>query len=401
MMSFAPSAFTTQNAFSRASINSAPDRGGSTYTSIAPSPPTCSASVATSSSEPLLGVLFDHDDEIRLRRGLDLGADAEVEPDVGGERREPATVDVLEHERVHAAAHDVRNGRRDLVDRRERHEDRRAVLRPWIDLENGLGHDRERSLRTDDELGQVVSGRRLHELPAGADHVAVREHGLETEHLVAGDAVLHRAHPARVRRDVAAERGAVLARAHRVDETERRQRGVELIEADAGLDDGDVVVGVDLDDLVHALEREHDAVGARRAGAGQSGARAPRRDRHPQLVTDAHDRGDLGGRSGPHDGEGSHRSGRQGLVVRVVVCRSRRRAGCGAARAPPTAALPDLPSGLCRRPRRRRSSPRRPCRSWSSLPTRVAVGSASGHQCERTGMAPWTSLRDRQAGTRR
>ena len=97
-----------------------------------------------------------------------------------------------------------------------------------------------------------------------------------------------------------------------------------------GLHDRDVVVGVDLEDLVHALEREDDAVGARRARAGQSGARAPGGDGHTELVTDAHDCGHIGGRSGPHDRERPHRSGRQRLVVGVVVAdrvADQRRAG--------------------------------------------------------------------------
>ena len=58
------------------------------------------------------------------------------------------------------------------------------------------------------ELGEVVAGRRLHELAAGADDLAVGQHDLEPQHVVARDAVLHRAHAAGVGVDVAAEAGA-------------------------------------------------------------------------------------------------------------------------------------------------------------------------------------------------
>ena len=209
-------------------------------------------------------VFFEHHDQVGARRFLDLGRDAEVEPDVRGERGEATAVDVLQDEWIHTAAHDLRHAGRDVVDRRERNEHRRAELRPRVDLQHGLGDDRERSLGTDDELREVVTGRGLDELPARPDDVAVGEDGLEPEHLIARDAVLHRAHAARVRRDVAAERRAVLARIHRIHETQRRERGVELIEADAGLNDRDVVLGVDLENRVHALEREDNSI--RRAG---------------------------------------------------------------------------------------------------------------------------------------
>ncbi len=80
---------------------------------------------------------------------------------------------------------------------------------------------------------------------------------------MAGHAVLHGAHPARVGRDVATETRAVLARIHGVDELVRGGDLVELVEGDAGLHDGDVVALVDLDDLVHALERDNHPAGAR------------------------------------------------------------------------------------------------------------------------------------------
>ena len=150
-------------------------------------------------------------------------------------------------------------------------------------------------------------------------------------------------------RDVAAERRAVLARTHRIHKTQRRERGVELIEADAGLNDRDVVLGVDLDDRVHALEREDDAVGPRDARARQSRTGTARGDRNPELVTDAHHGGHLRGRAGQHNRERSHGSGRQRLVVRVVVSDGVAEQHVLRRQHLQRAALPDQPSGLCRR----------------------------------------------------
>jgi hypothetical protein len=112
--------------------------------------------------------------------------------------------------------------------------------------------------------------------------------------LLACDAVLDRAHAARVRRHVATERRAVLARIHGVDESERRQRGIELVESHAGLHDRDVVLGVDLDDRVHPLECEHDPVRTRRARAREPGARTASRDGDAHLIADPEYGGDIG-----------------------------------------------------------------------------------------------------------
>jgi hypothetical protein len=137
--------------------------------------------------------------------------------------------------------------------------------------------------------------------------------------VLAGDAVLHRPHAAGVGVDVAAQAGAVLAREHRVDEPPRRQLGVELVELHAGLDHGDVVVLVDLEDVVHPLERHHDAAGLGDAGARHARARAPGGDRDAVLVGGAQDRRHLvGGRRQHHRRRDLGGRG-QGLVVAVVV----------------------------------------------------------------------------------
>ena len=140
-------------------------------------------------------------------------------PTLRGRRRHRDQVDVLEDQRADAARRrSAGTARGDPFERRERREHGGAVRGPRIEPQRRLGDERERALGADDELREVVAGRRLHELAAGADHLAARQHRLEPEHLVAGHAVLHGAHAAGVGGHVAAEARAVLAREDRVDE---------------------------------------------------------------------------------------------------------------------------------------------------------------------------------------
>jgi len=62
--------------------------------------------------------------------------------------------------------------------------------------------------------------------------------------------------PPAFRVDVAAEAGAVLAGEDGVDEVEGSRRGIELLEGDPGLDDRGMVLGVELEDLIHPLEAD-------------------------------------------------------------------------------------------------------------------------------------------------
>jgi len=206
-------------------------------------------------------------------------------------------VDVLEDEWADAAGDDLRHRRHHVVEHAERRHHRAVVLGAGIELERGLGDERERALGADDQLRQVVAGRRLDEPAPGADHVAVGQRGFEAEHLMAGHAVLHRAHAARVGGDVAAEAGAVLARVHRVDEPVRSRDLVELAQGDTRLHDGDVVLLVDLEDAVHPLERDDDRVGRRHDRTRKAGAVAARGDGRPVVVGHPQDAGDFGSRS--------------------------------------------------------------------------------------------------------
>ena len=76
---------------------------------------------------------------------------------------------------------------------------------------------------------------------------------------------------------------------------------------------------VDLEDVVHPLERHDDAAVRWDARARQSRATAARGDRYPVLGACPEHFGHLRGGLGHDDGEGSHRLCPERLVMRLVV----------------------------------------------------------------------------------
>ncbi len=155
----------------------------------------------------------------------------------------------------------------------------------------------------------------LDPLAAEGDQGAVGEHHVEPEHVVGGDAVLHAAQAAGVRRDVAAD-GADLERrgVGRIPEPVLRGRGLHVLVEGAGLDHRHLGERVDLDGR-HAFEAEHDATVDGARAAGEPAPRATGDDRHP-VGGRPPDRGlHLLGVLGPHDRD--RRTG--GRVARPVV----------------------------------------------------------------------------------
>ena len=136
------------------------------------------------------------------------------------------------------------------------------------ELERRLGHDAERPLAADEELAQVEAGVVLLERAVESSTSPLREHDLQPEHPVAGEALADDLHAARVRRDVAAD-GARPLRGE-VDgpgEAVRRAVLVHRLRDGARLD-------------------AHGAARARRPGASPACARAtgraPRSRRRPR-----------------------------------------------------------------------------------------------------------------------
>ena len=159
-----------------------------------------------------------------------------------------------------------------------------------------LGDDRQRALRADQQLRQVVADDVLHRLRAGADDLAGRQHRFEREHVALGRAVLERARAAGALGDVAADRRLASGWPDRADRTGRalRRRPAGRAVMTLRLHDGQQVVLVDLEDAVEPLHRQDDAAAERHRAAGV--ARCRRRARpaaRGARCTAARDGGDL------------------------------------------------------------------------------------------------------------
>ena len=184
-----------------------------------------------------------------------------------------------------------------------------------------LGDDAERALRADEEVRQVVAGHVLDRPTAGPDDAAVREHDLEAEDGVAGDAVLHAAQAAGVLGQVAAD-GADLeaGRVRGIEQAMLRSRTSEVGVDDAGLDDRRQVAGVDLEDAIHLRGHQGQCPVDRRGATGQPAARPARHDGHAVAGGQGDDGRDLGRRS-----RHRHRQRPAGIgVLGLVVAEGRR-----------------------------------------------------------------------------
>ena len=262
--------------------------------------------------------LLQDDDQVGLRRLLHLVGDAEVESRRSGDAAQHQGVGVLQDGRVDAAHHNPRYGVGHLGQGPERSEHGGRLGQPRVHLDRHLGRHGERPFGADEQLRQVVAGRALDELPARAHDRPVGQDDLEPQDVVARDAIPHGAHAARVGAHVPSDGGALLSGRHRVDQPQRRQLAVELLQGHPGLDHGDLVLHVDFDDPVHAVEGQQDAVSHRDGRARQAGATAPGHHRHLVLTGQAQDLGHFARRARPHQGERPHGRDGERLVVGVV-----------------------------------------------------------------------------------
>jgi hypothetical protein len=169
-------------------------------------------------------------------------------------------------------------------------------------LQRDLGDRPQRPFGAGEEPAQVVAGDVLHRAAAGADRRPVRQHDLEREDVVAGDAVLQAARAPGVLRDVPADRALLeTRRIGRVEEPALLDLGLQPRVDHAGLDDRDAVDLVDLEDPVHPRDAEDDAARQRDGAAGEPAPHRARRDRDAARGRDAVDGTHLGGRRGQHD----------------------------------------------------------------------------------------------------
>ena len=112
----------------------------------------------------------------------------------------------------------------------------------------------------------------------------------------------------------------MLAGEHRIDQPVGTDGPVQLVQIDAGLDHGHVVVDVDLENPVHALEGHQDAVGTRHRRPRKPRTTAPGDDRGPVRVGHAEDSSHLVGATRSDEDQGQDGRGRrERFVVGVVV----------------------------------------------------------------------------------
>ena len=185
----------------------------------------------------------------------------------------------------------------------------RIAGRPRQQPQRDLERDPEAALGADEAADQVGSDR-IQAAAAERHQRAVGEHRLEPEDVVQRHAVAEAVGAARVEGDVAADRADRLARRiGRVVQAERDGGGRDVEVDDAGLDDGDAIDRIDLQDARQPVQRDDDAVDVRHGPAGQAGAAAARHERHPGVGAEPDDGDDLVARFRQHDGAGTGAEG--------------------------------------------------------------------------------------------
>ena len=161
--------------------------------------------------------------------------------------------------------------------RPERRERRQRRVRRRDQPHDDRRHDAEQPLGAHEQPGEVEPGDALGRPAPGAHHRSAGQDDLEAAHVVGRHPVLHAAEPARVGRDVAADRAARgRRRVGWVGEADRRRGGLERRVDDAGADDGEALQLVELVDLVQSLDVEHEGPLGRDRTAGQAGPGALR-----------------------------------------------------------------------------------------------------------------------------
>ena len=206
---------------------------------------------------------------------------------LGGLDRQP--VHHLDRGREDPGGHDPRNRGACGIGRLEAGEERAYDLWHPDDPERHLGDDAERPLRSHDDAEQVHAVG-VERLPAELDHLAVGQDDRRPGDVMGGEAVLQAVRAAGVLGDVAADRADLLARRiGGVEVAVRRDRARDVEVRDAGLHDHAPALDVDLEDCVHAGERDDDTACDRRGASREPRARAAGDERDAGRVTRAHD----------------------------------------------------------------------------------------------------------------
>jgi len=113
--------------------------------------------------------------------------------------------------------------------------------------------------RADHQAAEVIANHALRGPPAEPDDLATSDHHLQRQHVVPRNAVFDAADAAGVGRHVAAmvDQGE-LARVRRIPQVVSRAGAPQVVIDDPGLDDGEPLLGIDLQNSGHRFERQQD-----------------------------------------------------------------------------------------------------------------------------------------------
>ena len=259
-----------------------------------------------------------------------------------------------------------------------------------MEAQRQLGDHAERALGADEEIRQVVAGRRLRRTRAGTDDAAVGEHDLEREHVRAHAAVAHGRRAARVRRGHPAER-RVGARVDGEEQAVRPGGGLELRARHARLDGHGQILRTQRDDRVHPRQVEADPAVERNHVALEARAGAERDDGHAVLGRHRRAR-----RRPPRSTRGRRRC----RAAAAGDTRGRPSAGRAPSRRRSRAARRERSGGAARGDRRRRPRGKRTsasddeagCARAGPPRAREAFGAARGSTASRSAAAASSSM---------
>ena len=180
---------------------------------------------------------------------------------------------------------------RSVVDRQQRLHRLAGPHQP----DNDLGHQSHRSLGTGQQPCDVIP-RQVLLLSTDLQHSAVRQNSLYAQHVVGGHAVDQRVRATGILGNVATDGAGLLRRRVRRVIVPVSLNGASDVQVhNTGLDHGAFVLEIDLENLVHARETNHDPAPGRDHAAAQSSAGSPPHDGEVVVGRDAHDLNDVFG----------------------------------------------------------------------------------------------------------
>ena len=207
------------------------------------------------------------------------------------DRGHRARVQQLRGRRQHARREEVVERAHRVLEPLVASKDDRACRWPRLHAQAKRRDDAKRSLRSDEQLREVDAARALERLRTRAarpDDRSVGEDDLAPEHVRRCRSPPHGVRAARVVRGHPAERAcAAAAGIGWEEEAVWRERGLEVVEHEAGAHDRLQIRAVDLDHLAHARERDDDPALCGDRAACLPRARAARDDRRVRLIREA------------------------------------------------------------------------------------------------------------------